>query len=93
MDTMPHPTNAPPIARRREIYGDNRLPPVTAKSIFELMWLAAQDKTMILLTVAALVSLGFGLWQDFDPSLHQAGDPQVHWVGQYSPTSSTLILA
>ncbi|KAI9010206.1 PMCA-type calcium-translocating P-type ATPase, partial [Hyaloraphidium curvatum] len=80
LDSVPHPTNSPPIPRRQEIYGVNRLPEQKSKSIFELMWLAAQDKTIILLSVAALVSLAFGLWQDFDPNINQNDEPKVHWV-------------
>ncbi|KAI9014041.1 PMCA-type calcium-translocating P-type ATPase, partial [Hyaloraphidium curvatum] len=77
LDTVP---SSPGIDRRREIYGDNRLPEQKAKTIFELMWLAAQDKTIILLSCAAVISLAFGLWQDFDPSLAKPDEPKVHWV-------------
>ena len=79
---VPHPSNSPPTTTRKEIFGENRLPPAPTKSIFELMLLAAQDKTMILLTVAAVISLVFGLLQDFVPALHNPDEPPVHWVGQ-----------
>jgi Ca2+-transporting ATPase len=49
------------------------------KPLWKFMWLAMQDKTMILLTVAALVSLAFGLYSDFSPS-HPPDEPRVHWI-------------
>ncbi|KAI7898533.1 PMCA-type calcium-translocating P-type ATPase [Cokeromyces recurvatus] len=49
---------------RTTIFGSNVLPPVKSKNIFQLMWLAFQDKTLILLAVAAIVSLAVGLYED-----------------------------
>lgn len=48
---------------RRRIFKDNRLPAKKAKSIFELAWLAYKDKVLILLSVAAVVSLALGIYQ------------------------------
>lgn len=55
---------ADPYAKRTSIFGSNRLPPVKGKNIFQLMWMAFQDKTLILLAVAAVVSLAVGLYED-----------------------------
>lgn len=52
------------FAQRYSIFGKNALPPVKGKSIFQLMWMAFNDKTLILLAVAAVVSLAVGLYED-----------------------------
>lgn len=52
------------FAQRYSIFGRNALPPVKGKSIFQLMWMAFNDKTLILLAVAAVVSLAVGLYED-----------------------------
>jgi Ca2+-transporting ATPase len=36
-----------PYAERAKIFGANVLPPVKAKNIFQLMWLAFNDKTLV----------------------------------------------
>ena len=48
---------------RKRIFGDNRLPQKRAKTIFELMWLAYNDKVLMVLTVAAVIALALGLYQ------------------------------
>lgn len=62
---------------RRRIFKDNRLPAKKAKSIFELAWLAYNDKVLILLSVAAVVSLALGLYQSL--SAKPDGE-KVQWV-------------
>lgn len=61
---------------RRRIFKDNRLPEKKAKSIFELAWLAYNDKVLILLTVAAVVSLALGIYQ----SVAKINGESVQWV-------------
>ncbi|KAK3068435.1 plasma membrane calcium [Teratosphaeriaceae sp. CCFEE 6253] len=48
---------------RKRIFDDNRLPERKAKSIFQLMWLAYNDKVLIVLSVAAVIALALGLYQ------------------------------
>lgn len=48
---------------RRRIFGDNKLPQRKPKTIFQLMWLAYNDKVLIVLTVAALIALALGIYQ------------------------------
>ncbi|KAI8057559.1 PMCA-type calcium-translocating P-type ATPase [Gilbertella persicaria] len=52
------------FSQRVSVFGANTLPPVKAKNIFQLMWMAFQDKTLILLSVAAVVSLAVGIYED-----------------------------
>jgi Ca2+-transporting ATPase len=48
---------------RKRVFGANRLPRRRQKSFLKLMWIAFNDKLMILLTIAATISLGIGLYQ------------------------------
>ena len=49
--------------KRREVFGSNCLPAPPSKSFLSLVWEAVQDTTLIILIVAAIVSLAIGLWQ------------------------------
>ncbi|KAI9804281.1 MAG: hypothetical protein M1833_007088 [Piccolia ochrophora] len=66
-------------ADRKRIFRDNRLPEKRAKNIFELAWIAYNDKVLILLTIAAAVSLALGLYQTFGQK-HDPNAPAVEWV-------------
>ncbi|AET40550.1 calcium-transporting ATPase PMC1 Ecym_6165 [Eremothecium cymbalariae DBVPG len=50
-------------SERYLVYGDNRIPERKSKSFLQLTWAAFKDQTMILLTVAAVVSLALGLYE------------------------------
>ncbi|KAK0542156.1 plasma membrane calcium, partial [Tilletia horrida] len=77
---------------RERVYGKNALPERKSKSLLLLMWLAFQDKILILLTIAAVVSLALGLYTDFGaateyiscnnppPGLPGCPAPKVDWV-------------
>jgi len=52
------PTND--IERRRDVFGSNIIPAKKPKSFLALAWEAAQDFTLLILIVAALVSLVLG---------------------------------
>jgi len=43
--------------RRLDVFGSNVIPPKPPKSFFELVWEAIQDVTLIILIVAAAISL------------------------------------
>ncbi|RHZ80355.1 hypothetical protein Glove_137g68 [Diversispora epigaea] len=68
-----------PFYQRTRTYGKNVLPERKSKSIFELMWMAMQEKVLILLTIAAIVSLGLGLYQDFGVK-NENNEPKIHWI-------------
>lgn len=66
---------------RRRIFKDNRLPAKKPKSIFELAWLAYNDKVLILLSVAAVVSLALGIYQSVAPKDKDDDNGEsVQWV-------------
>ncbi|SPN97131.1 probable NCA-3 calcium P-type ATPase NCA-3 (Ca2+-transporting ATPase) [Cephalotrichum gorgonifer] len=72
-----------PFADRKRAFRDNRLPEKKPRSIFQLAWIAYNDKVLILLTAAAVVSLALGLYQTFAPQQHKPGEkeePKVEWV-------------
>ncbi|KAF7547256.1 hypothetical protein G7046_g9059 [Stylonectria norvegica] len=73
----PNPTGA--FASRKKTFRDNRLPDKKTKSIFEIAWTTYNDKVLILLTIAAVVSLALGLYQTFGAE-HKPGEPRVEWV-------------
>ncbi|KAL7911913.1 calcium P-type ATPase [Trichoderma velutinum] len=64
---------------RYRVFRDNRLPEKKGKSLLELMWITYNDKVLILLSIAAAVSLAVGLYQTFGQK-HEAGEPKVEWV-------------
>src|SRR6266542_434697 len=61
----PNPIEGTPFYQRIRTFGRNLLPEKKPKSIFQLMWIAMQEKVLILLTIAAIVSLGLGFYEDF----------------------------
>ncbi|KAJ2787984.1 plasma membrane calcium [Coemansia interrupta] len=68
-------------ADRVERYGVNILPPAKSRSFLGLVWDALHDKMLILLIVAAIVSLGIGIYQDVRVTGDKTEDSQnVHWV-------------
>ncbi|CAJ0758427.1 18356_t:CDS:2 [Entrophospora sp. SA101] len=71
--------NARPFKERREHFGKNVLPETTQRSFFSLVWEAYQDRTLILLSIAALVSLAVGIGEDYS-SRHPEGEPRVGWL-------------
>ena len=48
---------------RKRIFNDNKLPQQKQKNIFQLMWMAYNDKVLIVLTVAAIIALALGVYQ------------------------------
>ncbi|TPX31005.1 hypothetical protein SmJEL517_g05550 [Synchytrium microbalum] len=81
-------------AARISVYGTNVLPAVKSKSILELMWLALHDKTLILLSCAALVSLAVGLYEDFKPPTSTAPEDnqKIHWIEGFSILMAVMIV-
>lgn len=69
---------------RQETFGKNRLPQRLVKNFFQLCWDAMKDKVLILLCIAAIVSLALGLYETFGapPELDDEGIPlpRVDWV-------------
>lgn len=64
---------------RLRVYKDNRLPAKKGKSLLQLMWITYNDKILILLSIAAAISLAVGLYQTFGGE-HKPNTPKVEWV-------------
>jgi Ca2+-transporting ATPase len=65
---------------RARVYGKNILPLKKATPLWRLVWNAFKDKVIILLAVAAVVSLALGLYETLGVK-HKPGDPpSVDWV-------------
>ncbi|TFK40151.1 Ca-transporting ATPase [Crucibulum laeve] len=67
------------IEERKKVYGENVLPQRASKTLLQLMWLALKDKVLILLSIAAVISLALGFFQDFGTP-RTNGEPPVDWV-------------
>ncbi|KAI8626479.1 putative calcium P-type ATPase [Xylariaceae sp. FL1651] len=67
------------FADRKRVFKDNRLPEKEGKSFLQLVWITYNDKVLILLSVAAVVSLAIGLYQTFGQK-HTANNPGVDWI-------------
>lgn len=74
-----HKGDGEAFADRKRVYGRNTLPERKSKSFLQLVWIALQDKVLILLSVAAVVSLALGLYQTFGNKSHHEG-AKVEWV-------------
>jgi P-type Ca2+ transporter type 2C len=79
---IPPPPEVDPksnYADRKRIFRDNTLPEKKSKTLLELAWITYNDKVLILLTAAAIVSLALGLYTTF--GVHEEdGGAKVEWV-------------
>ncbi|KAK4249517.1 hypothetical protein C7999DRAFT_12641 [Corynascus novoguineensis] len=69
-----------PFSSRKRVFRDNRLPVKKGKSLLQLMWITYNDKVLILLSAAAIVSLAIGLYQTFGTEHEENGEPKVEWI-------------
>ncbi|CAO2581532.1 Plasma membrane calcium-transporting ATPase 1 [Lemmus lemmus] len=55
--------NPADLERRETVFGKNFIPPKKPKTFLQLVWEALQDVTLIILEIAAIVSLGLSFYQ------------------------------
>ncbi|XP_044534282.1 plasma membrane calcium-transporting ATPase 1 isoform X5 [Gracilinanus agilis] len=55
--------NPADIERRQAVFGKNFIPPKKPKTFLQLVWEALQDVTLIILEIAAIVSLGLSFYR------------------------------
>uniref|UniRef100_A0A8C2G2M1 Calcium-transporting ATPase n=1 Tax=Cyprinus carpio TaxID=7962 RepID=A0A8C2G2M1_CYPCA len=55
--------NPTDLEKRRQAFGQNFIPPKKAKTFLQLVWEALQDVTLIILEIAAIISLGLSFYQ------------------------------
>uniref|UniRef100_A0A8C6UGF1 Calcium-transporting ATPase n=1 Tax=Neogobius melanostomus TaxID=47308 RepID=A0A8C6UGF1_9GOBI len=61
------------IEKRKTVYGQNFIPPKKPKTFLQLVWEALQDVTLIILEVAAVVSLGLSFYKPPDAERDHCG--------------------
>ncbi|KAF9280987.1 hypothetical protein BGZ88_011883 [Linnemannia elongata] len=72
-------SDQPKFVARSEAFGRNVLPTVESASFWSLVKQAYDDRTLILLSIAAFVSLGVSIYEDYGPH-HDPDEPRVGWV-------------
>ncbi|XP_049428986.1 plasma membrane calcium-transporting ATPase 1-like [Epinephelus fuscoguttatus] len=65
--------NSEDIDRRKEEFGQNLIPPKKPKTFVQLVWEALQDVTLIILEVAAIISLGLSFYSPPDGNRQNCG--------------------
>ncbi|XP_075996867.1 plasma membrane calcium-transporting ATPase 1-like [Genypterus blacodes] len=66
--------NADDIIRRKAEFGPNVIPPKKSKTFLQLVWEALQDVTLIILEVAAVISLGLSFYRPPDTNRENCGN-------------------
>lgn len=56
------PGTAADLDKRKLIFGKNFIPPKKPKTFIQLVWEALQDVTLIILEIAAIISLGLSFY-------------------------------
>uniref|UniRef100_A0A8C8HW99 Calcium-transporting ATPase n=1 Tax=Oncorhynchus tshawytscha TaxID=74940 RepID=A0A8C8HW99_ONCTS len=74
--------HADDIARRKEEFGQNVIPPKKPKTFLQLVWEALQDVTLIILEVAAIISLGLSFYRPPDAAggVEDEGEADTGWI-------------
>ncbi|KAG6909855.1 hypothetical protein DXG01_014883 [Tephrocybe rancida] len=67
------------IGERKRVYGPNILPLRSSKSLASLMRFAFKDKVLVLMSIAAFISLALRLFQDYGTPFPE-GEPPTDWV-------------
>ncbi|XP_062712698.1 plasma membrane calcium-transporting ATPase 1 isoform X6 [Aedes albopictus] len=70
------------IEHRRETFGSNTIPPKPPKSFLMLVWEALQDVTLIILEIAAIISLLLSFYQpaDDDEPVLEEEEEHYSWI-------------
>ncbi|KAK0385096.1 hypothetical protein NLU13_7574 [Sarocladium strictum] len=74
---------------RIRVFGRNRLPKRQQKSFLKLMWIAFNDKLLILLTISATISLVIGIYQSVDA---EEGTSNIEWVDGVTVVIAILVI-
>ncbi|KAL2202900.1 calcium-translocating P-type ATPase [Sarocladium strictum] len=74
---------------RIRIFGKNKLPKRQQKSFLKLMWIAFNDKLLILLTISATISLVIGIYQSLDA---EEGTSNIEWVDGVTVVVAILVI-
>lgn len=87
--------NPTDMQNRRETYGSNTIPPKKPKTFLQLVWEALQDATLIILEIAAIVSLLLSLYTPKDEGGNlrpEAEETQSGWIEGCAILVSVLVV-
>ena len=73
------------LEARRDVFGSNTIPPKPPKTFLQLVWEALQDITLIILEIAAVVSLGLSLYKPphneaLDSGFQEEEEDEHGWI-------------
>ncbi|XP_019754759.1 plasma membrane calcium-transporting ATPase 2 isoform X3 [Dendroctonus ponderosae] len=83
------------LDHRRETFGSNSIPPKPSKTFLQLVWEALQDITLIILEVAAIVSLGLSFYQppaEQDESGFEDDETSHGWIEGLAILISVIVV-
>ncbi|KAM3840495.1 plasma membrane calcium-transporting ATPase 4 isoform 2-T2 [Vipera latastei] len=90
------------LEKRRQTFGQNFIPPKKAKTFLQLVWEALQDVTLIILEIAAIISLGLSFYHPPDGdnemcgegkgSAEDEGEAQAGWIEGAAILFSVIIV-
>jgi len=77
--------DAADVQRRKDVYGGNYIKPKPPKPFYKLVWEALQDMTLIMLIVAAIISLGLSFYRAPESSIeiggaHDETESDAGWI-------------
>ncbi|KAK7582784.1 hypothetical protein V9T40_014229 [Parthenolecanium corni] len=78
------------MEHRRETFGSNTIPPKPPKTFLQLVWEALQDVTLIILEIAAVVSLVLSLYKPADES--QDEETKHGWIEGLAILISVIVV-
>ncbi|XP_013411879.1 plasma membrane calcium-transporting ATPase 2 [Lingula anatina] len=67
------------LDHRRQVFGTNVIPPKPPKTFLQLAWEALQDITLIILLVAALISLGLSFYHGPEDE-GEGSESEANWI-------------
>ena len=74
---------------RKQAFGTNRLPRRGQRSFLKLMWIAFNDKLLILLTISACISLAIGIYQSIR---YEEGSSNIEWVDGVTVVVAIIVI-
>ncbi|XP_052745278.1 plasma membrane calcium-transporting ATPase 3 isoform X6 [Bicyclus anynana] len=84
------------LQHRREVFGSNLIPPKPPKTFLTLVWEALQDVTLIILEVAAVVSLGLSFYKpsedESDPAHLDEEEGHYQWIEGLAILISVIVV-
>jgi len=78
------------LEHRRDVFGSNTIPPKPPKTFWQLVWEALQDVTLIILQVAAIVSLALSFYKP--PQGDEEEEHSTDWIEGFAILLAVVIV-